>query len=105
MGAVAGGNVKKPVLAELEIAAVVTAGQKGKKDLLALGITTRGIAFGDAKARDARAVRQLLAVFFAIEDIANVAIMVFGELGMEGQAVEVADSFYPGLVPAMQLGA
>ena len=90
IAAVAGGDVEIAVGAEVQRSAVVPAAEPGDHDLFAVRIDARRIA-DDAEARYARAVGQVRVARFAEHDVADIAVVVFGESGMERQAVGVAD--------------
>ena len=87
VGAVAGRDVEKAVLAELEIAAVMAAGQPGDDDFLRARIDARWIRVRHLEAGHARAIRKR-SLGLARQHIANIAVAVFLELRMKRQPVE-----------------
>ena len=91
-GRVAGGDVEHAVGAEVEVAAVVAALQEGEDDLLARRVDPRRVRPGDREPRHARAVRQVpLAGVLALQRVADEALAVLLEVGMEGQPVDRLD--------------
>src|SRR5438105_3689838 len=93
IGRVASRDVKKAILAKLQITAVMTASHPGDQDLFTPGINPGRIGIADGEARHARAIQKLLAGGLAVENVTDIAIAILGKLRMKCQSVNSFDSF------------
>ena len=84
-------DVEISVGAEFQRAAVMPAAGPGDENLFARRIATRRDGVAHPESRYARAVGQPRAALLGTDDIADVAVPVFGELGMERQSIGLVD--------------
>src|SRR6185503_18777906 len=91
-GAVAGRDVEHPVVAEVQIAAVVPAAQERDDDFFGRGVDLRRIRVRYLEPRYPRAVHEVAALpVLPLERVADVAVAVLLELRVEHESVQFAD--------------
>ncbi len=104
-GGVSGGDIEIAVAAEMQIAAIMTAGQPGDQNLFAGRIAARRIGVRDAETTDATALGQRLAAFLGFENVTNVTVPVLGEPRVESQSIQRIKTLDRAFVPTCQVAA